>query len=254
MLFDLLQSRGPGVGDHDVARTRAFYESLAAMSGGRPSDDALRREIARANAARAAARRVTALRGRVARVTGAEAFPLLSSLWHLDPDDYVSMANAAAGEIAVRPALEGPHVLLSGAPVDAPVLHRAIESHGAIVVAEVGAWGSAAAGEDVRVDDDPLAALAEKYRADAISPRTPTDAIRRWTGRMLDEADAVVVSLPPDDAVFGWEYPALRERLRARAIPHVCLRGEPDQPLAASDHARLDDMVMAARLDKARHG
>ena len=42
--------------------------------------------------------------------------------------------------------------------------------------------------------------------------------MRRLTQSMLDDVDAVVVSLPPDDAVFGWDYPALRDVLQARAF------------------------------------
>jgi hypothetical protein len=253
LLFDLLQSCGPGVRDHDVARTRVLCDALAAVSGRRPSEEALRHEIVRANAARAAARRVTALRGSHPHVTGAEAFGLLSAFWQMDPDDYVSMADAAADEIASRPSLDGPYVLLSGAPVDAPVLHRTIESHGAVVAAEVGPWGRSA-GEDVRLDDDPLAALADKYRRDTIGPRTPADEIWRQTDRMLDEVDAVVVSLPPDDAVFGWDYPALRDRLRERALLHVRLRTDPCQPLTPADEARLAEMVTAARLEHTTRG
>jgi hypothetical protein len=139
--------------------------------------------------------------------------------------------------------------------VDAPTLHEAIESHGAVVVAEVGPWGSDGAGEDVRIDDDPVAALADKYRTDSIGARTPVDSLRRVTERMFDEVDAVVVSLPPDDAVFGWDYPALRNLLNTRRIPHVCLRGEPHETLTLADHAALDAMVSAAsRLQEARHG
>jgi hypothetical protein len=146
-------------------------------------------------------------------------------------------------------------VLLAGAPVDAPVLHQAIESHGAVVVAEAGPWGSGAAGDDVRVDDDPVAALADKYRADSFGPRTPVGALRRWTERMLADVDAVVVWLPPYDAVFGWDYPALRELLDARGVPHVCLRGDQDDALAPADHARLEAMVAdASRLQEAGRG
>ncbi len=159
--------------------------------------------------------------------TGTEVFPLLAAFWEMDPDRYVEMASDAASRIAARPPLAGPRVLLTGAPVDGHTLHEAIESHGAVVVAEVGPWGSGAAGRDVRIDDDPVAALADKYRADSIGARTPVDSLRRWTESMLDEVDAVVVSLPPDDAVFGWDYPALRDVLKARRIPHVCLRGDP---------------------------
>ena len=71
---------------------------------------------------------------------------------------------------------------------------------------------------------------------------------------MLDEVDAVVVSLPPEDAVFGWDYPALRDVLQARGIPHVCLRGDQYQALTAEEHAQLDAMVSAASTLEARHG
>jgi benzoyl-CoA reductase/2-hydroxyglutaryl-CoA dehydratase subunit BcrC/BadD/HgdB len=173
----------------------------------------------------------------------------------MEPDRYATMASDAARTIAARPPLVGPRVLLTGAPVDGPTLHEAIESHGAVVVGETGPWGSGAAGDDVRIDDDPVAALADKYRADAIGARTPVDALRSLTVRMLDDVDALVFSLPPDDAVFGWDYPALRDVLEARGIPHVCLRGDPHEPLTLADHAALDAMVSAAsRLQEARHG
>ena len=254
ILFDLLQSSGAAIGAYDAARARALFEELGGRSG-RTSVDNLRREIVRANAARAAARRLGALRRIVPRVAGAEVFPLLAAFWELDPDRYVAMASDAVSAIARRPALAGPRLLLAGAPVDGPELHRAIESHGAVVVAEVGPWGSGAAGDDVRVDDDPFVALAEKYRADAVGARTPAASVRRWMGRMLDEVDAVVVSLPPDDAVFGWDYPALRHVLQARGIPHACLRSDPCQGPTSEEHARLDAMMTAASTQsEARHG
>jgi benzoyl-CoA reductase/2-hydroxyglutaryl-CoA dehydratase subunit BcrC/BadD/HgdB len=255
VLFDLLQSRGADVRNHDVARTRALLDELASGSGRMPSSDDLRREIARANAARAAARRLVSLRRTAPRVAGNEIFPLLAAFWEMEPDRYVEMASDAASRIAACPPLAGPRVLLTGAPVDGQTLHEAIESHGAVVVAEVGPWGSGAAGDDVRIDDDPVAALADKYRADAIGARTPVDSLRRWTESMLDEVDAVVVSLPPDDAVFGWDYPALRDVLQARRIPHLCLRCDPYDTPTPADHAALGAMVSAAsRLQEARHG
>jgi hypothetical protein len=255
LLFDLLQSGGSEVRNYDVMRTRALLDELASASGRMPSADDLRREIARANAARAAAVRLIALRGGVPRVTGTEAFPLLAAFWELEPDHYVEMAQAAANRIAARPPLAGPRVLLLGAPVDGPTLHEAVESHGAIVVAEVGPWGGGAAGDDVRIDDDPIAALADTYRADSIGARTPADSLRRWTERMLDDVDAVVVSLPPDDAVFGWDYPALRDRLAARGVPHACLHGDQHETPTPAEHAALDAMVSAAsRRQEVRRG
>jgi benzoyl-CoA reductase/2-hydroxyglutaryl-CoA dehydratase subunit BcrC/BadD/HgdB len=255
ILFDLLQSRGAEVRAYDAERSRHLFDELASVSGRRPALDDLHHEIARANAARAAARRLSALRRIVPRVQGSEVFPLLAAFWEMEPEQYAAVANDAAGAIAARPAVSGPRVLLAGAAVDGPELHRAIESHGAVVVAEAGPWGSGAAGDDVRIDDDPIAALADKYRADAIGARTPAASLRRWTERMLDDVDAVVVSLPPEDAVFGWDYPALRRVLQARGVPHVCLRGDQYQTPTPEEHAQLDAMVFAAsRLQEARHG
>jgi benzoyl-CoA reductase/2-hydroxyglutaryl-CoA dehydratase subunit BcrC/BadD/HgdB len=220
-----------------------------------PSVDDLRREIERANAARQAATRLMALRRVEPRINGTDVFPLLAAFWEMDPDAYTAMAGEAASAIATRQPLEGPRILLTGAPVDAPFVHRALESHGAIVTAEGGPWGSGAAGDDVRLDDDPIAALADWYRTDAVGARTPVSAMKRWIDRMIEHVDAVVVSLPPDDAVFGWDYPALRDRLASLGIPHVCLRGDPYQPPTPSEHAQLDAMVAAAsRLQEARHG
>jgi hypothetical protein len=255
VLYDLLQSRGAEVRAYDAARTRVLLDELASVSGRRPSADDLHSEIARANAARAAARRLMSLRRIVPRVTGTEVFPLLAAFWELEPERYVAAVNGAAGAFAKRSPLSGPRVLLAGAPVDGPELHRAVESHGAIVVAEVGPWGSDAAGDDVRGDEDPVTALADKYRVDSIGARTPAASLRRWTEHMLDEVDAVVVSLPPDDAVFGWDYPALRDMLQARGIPYVCLRGDQYQAPTLAEHAQLDALVSAAsRPHEARRG
>jgi hypothetical protein len=255
VLFDLLQSRGAHVPAYDVARTRALLDDLSSASGRMPSADDLRRETTRANNARAAARRLVALRRTVPRVAGTEVFPLLAAFWEMEPDRYAKMATDAVSRIAARPPLAGARVLLTGSPLDGHTLHEAIESHAAVVVDEVGPWGSGAAGDDVRIDDDPVAALADKYRADSIGTRTPVHSLRRLTASMLDDVDAVVVSLPPDDAVFGWDYPALRDVLQARGIPHVCLRGDSHETPTVADHAALDAMVSAAsRLQEARRG
>jgi benzoyl-CoA reductase/2-hydroxyglutaryl-CoA dehydratase subunit BcrC/BadD/HgdB len=255
ILFDLLQSAGAEVRAYDAARTRALFDELSAVSGRRPSVDDLHRQIARVNEARAAARQLLAFRRTAPRVSGTEIFPLLAAFWELEPERYVAAVKGAVSAFAKRSVLSGPRVLLAGVPVDGPELHHAIESHGAIVVAEVGPWGSGAPGDDVRVDDDPFLALADKYRADAIGARTPAASLRRHIEHMLDEVDAVVVSLPPEDAVFGWDYPVLRDRLQARGLPHVCLRGDQYQAPTAQEHAELDAMVAAAsRLQEARHG
>jgi hypothetical protein len=90
-----------------------------------------------------------------------------------------------------------------------------------------------------------VCALSDKYRT-TFGARIPVGDLRRRTEDALNEIDAVVVSLPPDDIVFGWDYPALRELLNARRIPHVCLRNDPYQPITTADQTQLDAAIGAA--------
>jgi len=255
ILFDLLQSNGPDVRKYNAARTRLLFEELATVSGRRASLDDLRCEIERTNMARAAARRLTAQRRGTPRVTGSEVFPLLGAFWCLAPEDYATLAAEAADDIERRSPLVGPRVLLAGAPLDCAALHAAVESRGAVVVDEVGPWGNEAAGNDVVCEGDPITALSDKYRADVIGPRTPAVAMRNSITHALEQVDAIVFSLPPEDTAFGWDYPALRSVFERKCIPHSCLYGDPYQPLSDSDAARLDDLITAAETRmEARHG
>ena len=245
LLFDLLQSNAPEVRAYDAARTRDLFGALVALTGRQPLADDVHAAIAQANVARTAMRRLLALRRGAPRVSGTEVLPLLGAFWRLAPDAYAVLANEAADVLSGRPAFGGPRVLLAGAPIDGPALHAVIESFGALVVAEPGPWGSDAAGDEVSPDGDPFMAIAEHYRRTAIGPRTPLTAVDHRVRWMSSDIDAVVMLLPPDDAVFGWDYPRLRARLEARRLPHRCLTGEPCLPLATDDRERLTALVAA---------
>jgi hypothetical protein len=241
LLFDLLQSSGPDVHAYDTARTHELFGTLAALAGRRATADDVRDAVTRSNLARAARRRLGTLRRGVPRVSGAEMVPLLGAFWQLPPDEYAALAHQAADVLARRQPIDAPRVLLTGAPVDGAALHAAIESHGAVVVAEPGPWGSGSveADEDVICGDDPFAAIAERYRQCPAGPRTALGSLRRHAAQFRDEVDLVVVTLPPDDAVFGWEYPALRAWLGEQQLPHVCVSVDPCEPLSTADHERL---------------
>ena len=89
----------------------------------------------------------------------------------------------------------------------------------------------------------------------SIGPRLPAATMHARFERALDHADAVVVSLPDDDAAFGWDYPALRDRVTGRGLPHVVLRADPHRVLTPADGARLDSLIEAAdRRHRAHHG
>ena len=251
LLFDLLQSQGPDVRSYNAARLRDLLHELTKVNSRMVTLDDVRHEITRANAARAAGRRLMSLRRRMPRITGAEVFPLLCAFWCVDPEAYANLATAAADEIAKRPALTGPRVLLAGAPVDGTALHSAIEARGAVVVSEIGPWTSGAAGSDVLCDDDPITALADKCGVEAIGPRTPAAQLQRMIVDLLNDVDAVVVSLPAEDMAFGWDYPALRHLLQKRGIPHTCLSSDSCGPVSAADEERLNllnDMPMRTEV------
>jgi benzoyl-CoA reductase/2-hydroxyglutaryl-CoA dehydratase subunit BcrC/BadD/HgdB len=255
LLFDLLQSSGADVPAYDCERARELLERLATLSGRRLERGDLEEQIALANRARAAARRFDALRRDTPRIAGVEAVRLLGAFWELDPERYVALAAAAVAAIAERSPLRGLRVLLAGAPVDSMTLHAAIEAQGAVVVSELSPLGSGVAGPDVDISAEPLLALVEHYRRESIDARMPVGALMCRMEKSLDGIDAVVVSLPPDDASFGWDYPRLRELFARRSIPHAVLRGDPASSMTATDRERLHALLRdVPQTSGARHG
>lgn len=241
-LFDLLQSRGALSEQYDRARVQALAEQLGA------SAPALAAEVARHDAVRAAAKRLLAMRRPTPQVSGAEIFPWLVKSGEDDPTHYVEAASALVADLRTRPPLPGPRVLLAGAPVDGPELHIAIEALGAVVVGELSAWSTGMSAPHTGADEiaHPVLALATACRTEFLGPRLPATDLRAWFDEALAGIDAVVFSLPPDDAVFGWDYPAWRAALEARGLPHACLHGDPYQPLSEADAEALATLLQAA--------
>lgn len=255
LLFDLLHSVNAAVPAYDADRTHELFDKLKALSGVEATVDDLQREIVLADAGRAAARQIIALRLGELRVSGRETFPLLGAFWQLPPESYAELANSAAEEIACRSSLPKPRVVLVGAPLDSPVVHEAVEVAGGVVVGEITPFGSGVAGDDVGVEGDPIRALADKYRRDSIDARVPVQALRRWIESLLAAVDAVLVSLPPYDAVFGWDYPGLSDFLDQHSIPHATVESDPALGLTAADGERIAALVAEVSRRKAgRYG
>jgi len=254
LLFDLLHSDEEDARAYNADRARDLSARLASLAGRQLGQDDLRGAIASANRARAAARRLDALRTDAPRVAGADALPLLGAFWQLEPERYASLANAAAGSLARRAPLAGPHVLIAGAPVDAPALHAAIEAEGAVVVAELSPFGSCGTSADVEVSGDPFAALADHYGRESIDARMPVKALMRRLSGALEHVAAVVISLPSDDASFGWDYPRARELLAARSIPHTVLTGDSALGASSADRQRIGSLLVSARVRREASG
>ncbi len=250
LLFDLLHADDGDASTYNADRARDLGARLAQLADRTLGPDDVRGAIASANRARAAARRLAALRAATPRLAGADALPLLGAFWQLEPGRYASLANAAADSLARRAPLEGLRVLTAGAPVDGSSLHAAIEAAGTVVIAELTPFGSCGTSIDVDASGDPFAALATHYARESIDARLPVDTLFRRLGDVLGAAQAAVVSLPPDDASFGWDYPRLRALLARHAIPHTVLTGDPALDMTAVDRKRITALLAPASAQR----
>jgi benzoyl-CoA reductase/2-hydroxyglutaryl-CoA dehydratase subunit BcrC/BadD/HgdB len=252
-LFDLLHADGADTQAYNAERARTLLTRLASLSGRRPGPDDLRREIASANRARTTTRRLNSMRADAPLIAGADVLPLLGAFWQLEPARYAALAEAVADSLIARSALEGPRVLLAGAPVDSTALHAAIEAEGAVVVAELTPFGSGGVSADIDVSGDPFIALAEHYRRESIAARMPVKALMHKLDDALRRVDAVILSLPPDDATFGWDYPRVRELLALRSIPHTVLTGDPALATTGADRERIRALLGAVTSAREAH-
>jgi benzoyl-CoA reductase/2-hydroxyglutaryl-CoA dehydratase subunit BcrC/BadD/HgdB len=239
LLYNLLHARSPEAGAYGLDRTR---ELVRALPGG--SADKLYEAIVEGNRAREAVRALQQLR-EDGRLTGCEALPLIGAFYFMSRSEYAELAFAAAREIAERPRIRGPRVLVKGCPLDHCSLHSAIEAHGATVSAEDDWWGSRAGGQDIRRQGDLIEAVFEKYYLDTPSPRVfPPASADEWFLDTAAGVDGVIFYLPPEDDVFGWDYPRLRAALDRQGIPHLLIRVDASAgEFPRERHDRIEEFV-----------
>ncbi|MGP0074522.1 MAG: 2-hydroxyacyl-CoA dehydratase [Bryobacteraceae bacterium] len=235
ILYNLLHARSPEAEAYGLERTNDLKLQLEQIARRPITQEALLSAIAEGNAARHAIGGLLQEReGHAPRLRGSEALVLIGAWYFMDRSEYALRAQEALREIQKRPPLAGPRILIKGTPLDSPDFCAAIESHGAIVVAEDDWWGSRAAGLDIDTSIDPIRAIFEKYYFDAPSPRVfPSEIADAWFHRKAAEVDGVIFYLPHEDDVLGWDYPRLRASLDERTIPHLMLRDESSDEIGA---------------------
>jgi benzoyl-CoA reductase/2-hydroxyglutaryl-CoA dehydratase subunit BcrC/BadD/HgdB len=244
-LYDLLHTRSPEAGAYGLERTACLKKRLEESTGAEIGDAALRDAIREANAARNAVRKLLSLRGRTPRISGTEALALVGASFFMIREEYARLAERAAEILAGRDPLGGKRLMVSGASLNHRGLHRALEEHGAVVVAEDDWWGSRSAGDDIAWEScDLLKAIFEKYYLDAPSPRLfPFETADAWFQQATAEGvGGVVFYLPPEDCVDGWDYPRRRRFLDDRGIPHLLVR-EDAGSISEECHERIERFV-----------
>lgn len=169
----------------------------------------------------------------------------------MDRATYAKLVDRVCRDIQSAEALRGPRLLIKGTPLHHPQLHQALEAHGAVVTAEDDWWGARAAGANIlsaRNLNASVRTIFENYYLSSPSPRVfPAAAADLWFQKAVKHGiDGVVFYLPPEDDVYGWDYPRQRDFVRACGIPSLLIREDASQGLSVEMNGRVREFVEAA--------
>jgi 2-hydroxyglutaryl-CoA dehydratase, D-component len=248
-LYDLLHTRTPISRKYGLARTKDLLDRLKQIGPITPKS--LSQSIAESNRARAALRRLQNLRReKFPRIKGSDALAIAGAFYFMDRAQFSKLTEAACRELKSAKPLRGPRLLIKGTPLHHPKLHEAFESEGAVVVAEDDWWGSRAADSQIpaaRGIEAMLRAVFENYYLHASSPRvSPAADADGWFQKTVAHGiDGVVFYLPPDDDVYGWDYPRQRDFLFARKTPSLLIREDAAAGLSSAALAQIGEFVKA---------
>jgi 2-hydroxyglutaryl-CoA dehydratase, D-component len=250
-LYDLLHTRTPVSRQYGLARTKDLVQRLKQI--GPMSAKSLAAALAESNRARAALRRLQNLRaGDTPRISGTDAFAISGAFYFMDRVAYAKLVETACRELKSAKPLRGPRLLIKGTPLHHPKLHQVLESHGAVVTAEDDWWGARAAGPNLksaRSSSDSIRAIFESYFLHAPSPRvSPAADADQWFQKTVSRGiDGVVFYLPPDDDVYGWDYPRQRDFVAARRIPSLLIREDATRDLSSGTAAQIQHFIQSIR-------
>lgn len=244
-LYNLLHARSREAEAYGLERTYDLKKHLEDQIGRCIEPGDLARAIDESNRAFQAIRRLLDFRrGAEPRLSGTEALALVGAVYFMDRAEYAWFADEAGTELSVRPPIPGARILIKGSPLHHTGLHRAIEAHRAVVVAEDDWWCSRSLGNEIVPQSDMVRSIFEMYYANAPSPRVfPRDAADAWFLTEAAKVDGVVFYLPTEDDVLGWDYPELRRTLDQRGIPSLLVREDAAPDLSSECHRRIEDFI-----------
>ena len=181
-LYNLLHARSPEAAAYGLERTYDLKKHLEDRIGRCIESGDLARAIEESNRAFRAVRTLLDLRrGAEPRLSGTEALALVGAVYFMDRVEYALLADEAMTELSHRPPVPGARILIKGSPLPHTGLHRAIEAHRAVVVAEDDWWCSRSLGSEIVTQGDLVRSIFEKYYAEATSPRVfPRDVADAW--------------------------------------------------------------------------
>ncbi len=163
---------------------RRLAGELAEHLGAEVSDDSLRQAIAVYNGLRERLRSIEALqRQDPPRLSGAESLAIHVASQVMPPEEFIDLADELLAELAERPVLPRPRarLLLIGAELDEPAYVAALESTGALVVADRLCFGARSVLDPIDPGAaDPLEAIARACFFRPSCARMIGDFPARW--------------------------------------------------------------------------
>ena len=212
-LYNLLHARSSEAELYGLERTHEFRNYLEYRAGRSIAAADLAGAVEESNRAAQAIRALLDLRHAAEpRLSGTEALALIGAMYFMDRAEYAQLAHDAAAEVSRRAPLRGARILIKGSPLHHTGLHRAIESCGAVVVAEDDWWASRAVTRQINGQSDIMRGIFERYYLEAPSPRVfPRETADAWFLTAAPGVNGVVFYLPPEDDVLGWDYPRAAE-------------------------------------------
>lgn len=187
--------------------------------------------IAQSNETRALIRELYALRSEDAvRITGAEVAAVLTAGGSMPRTEYNQLLRELIADLKASPDTIEPRrrLMYLAGHADKPELIEALESQGAIVVADESPKGIKSAAVDIRIDDDPLQALKDYYfwERPAVPRLFGTQNERLQS--VLDaiesfRVDGVITARLTMCDVWAFEQYMLNDLFDAHDIPHIAL-------------------------------
>jgi hypothetical protein len=254
-LYDLLHTRSPISRKYGLDRTKALLQRL---NGIHPINfKSVSKAVADSNRARAALFKLKALRsGATPRISGTDALTITGAFYFMDRATFAKLAETACREARSAKPLRGPRLLIKGTPLHHLKLHQALEAHSATVGAEDDWWGARATDRRIlptRTLAAATRAIFENYYLHAPSPRvSPPAASDGWFQKAVKcGADGVVFYLPPEDDIYGWDYPRQRDFVHACGVPSLLIREDASRGLSGDAHRMIK--VFVESLQRNRH-
>lgn len=225
------------LGRHYLAREyRRILDGLQQRSGHAPTAEDLNRSIALYNNIRSRLREIYRSRAEAPHlISAAESFVLTRAGTLMAPEDFVKILDYVIAELPNRPTRpkDRIRVVLEGSFCELPPvgLIETLEEAGCYVLDDDFLRGWRWFTDDVPLQEDPLAALAESYSERAHYSGTKHDSRESKAAHLIrmakeKKADAVVFQAAKFCEPALFDYALYRKALEDAKIPHLLLEFE----------------------------